>query len=486
LKDLSQILPRKTGFDLIGDPGCRLSGFTMDSRNVRAGDLFVAVKGSVLDGHAYISGAISKGAVAILCEVMSDDQIPGICYIRSDSVMDCLSEMLGIYYDDPCSKITLVGITGTNGKTTVATLCYELFNALGHKSGLISTVENKFADRIIPSTHTTPDMISLYGLLNEMVVAGCTHVFMEVSSHAVDQGRIKGLNYKLAVFTNITQDHLDYHHTFKNYIDAKKKFFDNLSRDSISLVNADDSHASIMVQNSKSIRKTFGVRNMADYKLKILDSDLSGMHLKSGMKEWHSNLAGTFNASNLAAVLGVALELGENEDEVIRLMSGLHSVSGRFDWIRDPDTGKVGVVDYAHTPDAVEKLIRNIQHIRRSGQRIITVIGCGGNRDKSKRPLMGRIAVDLSDQVILTSDNPRDEEPLDIIKDMESGISAGDQVKYLVQPDREQAIKTACLIAKDHDIIVLAGKGHEKYQEVKGVKTPFDDMQKLKTYLFKI
>ncbi len=469
-----------------GDPACRIGGFSMDSRKVSPGDLFVAVRGSQLDGHSFIAGAVSRGVVAVLCETLPEDLVSGICYIQSENVLDCLSEMLGKYYDDPCRNIVLVGITGTNGKTTVATLCYELFNALGHKAGLISTVENRYADQVIPSTHTTPDIISLYGLLHDMVQAGCSHVFMEVSSHAIEQGRIKGLEYKIAVFTNITQDHLDYHLTFKNYIHAKKKFFDGLGKNSVSLVNADDSHAPIMVQNSKSVRRTFGVKNMADYKLKILDSDLTGMHLKFGLKEWHSNLAGTFNASNLAAVLGVALELGENEDEVIRLMSGLRNVSGRFDWIRDSNSGKIGVVDYAHTPDAVEKLIRNIQNIRKPGQRIITVIGCGGNRDKSKRPMMGRIAVELSDQVIFTSDNPRDEDPLNIIMEMEAGIPAQDRIKYLVQPDREQAIKTACLMAQNNDIIVLAGKGHEKYQEVMGVKTPFDDMQKLKTYLFKI
>ncbi|MBK7811264.1 MAG: UDP-N-acetylmuramoyl-L-alanyl-D-glutamate--2,6-diaminopimelate ligase [Saprospiraceae bacterium] len=486
MKDLSQILPNKTTFFLSGNVEKKVTGFSLDSRNVEPGEIFVAKKGTQLDGHKYIPQVIEKGIKVILCEYMPDDLQSDICYIQSNELMNLLADMLRVYYEDPSQNLTLIGVTGTNGKTTVSTLCYELLISLGYKTGLISTVENKYGNVVESSTHTTPDIVSLYRLLNKMVEAGCSHVCMEVSSHAIDQDRILGLQFKVAVFTNITQDHLDYHGTFKNYIDAKKKFFDNLSKDSIAIVNADDKNGLIMVQNSKSTIKTYGVKNIADYKLKILNNAMDGLHLKFQNTEWHSNLAGTFNASNLAAVLSIALELGEEEQEVLEKMSGLHNVSGRFDLIRDDANGRVGIVDYAHTPDAVEKLLLNVSAISKQDQKIITVLGCGGNRDKSKRPMMASVAVRLSDQLILTSDNPRDEDPLQIIEEMESGIDPNDSQKVLVIQDREQAIKTACSIAQKQDIIIVAGKGHEKYQEIKGVKMPFDDYQILKTFLLKL
>lgn len=486
MKDLSQILPRYTNFKVVGDVQQQIVGFNFDSRIVRPGEIFVAKKGSSTDGHRFIPQVLEVGIRVILCEQIPDLNNSEVCIIQTEHLMEALSEMLNAFYENPSDKLQLVGITGTNGKTTVATLCYQLFESLGYKTGLISTVENRMPGKFIPATHTTPDMISLYALLSEMVSKSCAYVFMEVSSHAIDQNRILGLNYRIGVFTNITQDHLDYHGTFLNYIHAKKKFFDGLTKKSTSLVNADDPNASVMLQNTKSERKTFGVRNMADYKLRILQNGFDGLHLKYMQKEWFSGLAGTFNASNLAAVLAIALELGEDLDKVLTAMSALHPVSGRFEWIKNPSSGKIGIIDYAHTPDAVEKILTNIRDLKKTQQRIITVLGCGGNRDKSKRPMMAAIAVKLSDLLILTSDNPRDEDPMDIIHEMQNGIHVTDHAKFIIQLDREQAIKTACVMAGDHDIVLVAGKGHETYQEIKGIKYDFDDLKILKTYLLKI
>ncbi|MBK9270172.1 MAG: UDP-N-acetylmuramoyl-L-alanyl-D-glutamate--2,6-diaminopimelate ligase [Saprospiraceae bacterium] len=480
------MLPDDLNLTIIGDSNKKVSGFNLDSRNVVPGEIFVARKGTVADGHKYIPEVIQKGIRIVLCENLPQEIHPEVCFLQTNHSLPILVTLLKNYYEDPSSQLILVGVTGTNGKTTVTTLLYELFTVLGYKTGLLSTVENKYGNVVMASTHTTPDIVQLYRLLADMVQNGCTHVFMEVSSHAIDQRRIEGLKFRMAVFTNITQDHLDYHHSFKNYIETKKKFFDQLPKGSTSIVNADDKHSPMMVQNTSSKVKYFGVRNIADYKLKVLNNAIEGLHLKYQQTEWHSCLAGTFNASNLAAVLAVALELGESQSEVLMHMSNLKNVSGRFELIREGNKKRIGIVDYAHTPDAVEKLLSNVRDIRQKNQRIITVLGCGGNRDKSKRPLMASVAAKLSDQLILTSDNPRDEDPHQIVEEMESGILLEDQQKYTIVLDREQAIKTACAIGQNEDIIVIAGKGHEKYQEIKGVKIPFDDYQILKTFLLKL
>lgn len=486
MKSLTELITGRTDITVYGNQEILILDIQQDSRLVKSGSLFVAQKGLLSDGHSFIDQAIDKGAVAILCESEPSKKVDGICYVMTRSIKEILPDILNYYFDNPSQKCKLVGITGTNGKTTAATLCYHLFESLGYKSGLISTVTNRIHDKEIPSTHTTPDIISLYKLLNAMIEEQCSHVFMEVSSHAIDQGRIGGLYFTGGVFTNITHDHLDYHNTFSNYINTKKLFFDQLDKTSFALTNIDDIHGEVMLQNTKAIKYTYAIRTLADYKFKIIENSFMGLHLKYNAHEWYSRLIGEFNAYNLLAVLSIALLLGEDEADILEKLSMQKSVAGRFEWIRNEQNGKVGIVDYAHTPDAVEKVLDNILMLRKSEQQIITVIGCGGNRDVTKRPEMAKIAVKKSDKVILTSDNPRDEDPLLIIADMEAGIDESMKSKYLIIEDREQAIKTACMISKQNDIILLAGKGHESYQEIKGKKYPFDDKEKLKTYLFKI
>lgn len=486
MKSLSQILPHSGGFQIVGMLDQKVEGFSSDSREVRSGMVFVARKGLIADGHQFIPAVIERGVKIVFCEALPEEILVDVTYIQSKNVTDVLSQMLNEFYDHPSDQLKLIGVTGTNGKTTTATLCYDLFKSLGYKAGLISTVVNRIHLAEEKATHTTPDIIKLYSLLDKMVKEGCSYVFMEVSSHAIDQNRIAGLNFSGAVFTNLTHDHLDYHKTFDSYLKAKKKFFDGLSKSSFALINSDDKHGQVMVQNCKAKIYTYALMGMADFKLKILGNDLHGLHLKYKQQEWFSRLVGVFNGYNLAAVLGTAILLNEDENHVLPKMSDLKSVEGRFDWMRNEVDGRVGIVDYAHTSDAVEKILLNIQELRKPNQKIITIIGCGGNRDRDKRPEMARIASELSDQLILTSDNLRDEDPEDIIKQMEIGITSENFHKYIVVVDREQAIKTACAFSHEGDIILLAGKGHEKYQEVKGVKTFFDDKEKLRKYLLNI
>ncbi len=483
MKKLADIIRNSNVHQIIGSDQIEISDFCLDSRIVIRGALFVAMKGVSADGHDFIPKAIENGAIGILCEKVPNVQHPQVTYIESRSVISDLSIMLENYFGNASKELSLIGITGTNGKTTTATLLFELFKQLGYKCGLISTVRNIIHDRIIESTHTTPDIISLYKLLSEMRSSGCSYVFMEVSSHAIDQDRIQGLKFKVGVFTNITHDHLDYHLTFKNYIQAKKKFFDHMNSESFALSNVDDPNGNIMLQNTKAKKAFYGIRNMADYKGKILDNNLQGLQMRINGYELHSRLIGEFNAYNLLAVFGVSDVLGMNVEEVLIAMSGLHSVDGRFDWIQNAENAKIGIVDYAHTPDALEKILNTIVKIKSKNQKIITVVGCGGNRDRTKRPEMAEVVTSISDMVIFTSDNPRDESPEEIIKEMENGVKPEFQKKYISLIDREQAIKTACLLSKDSDIILVAGKGHEKYQEIKGIKYPFDDLEKLKTYL---
>lgn len=453
-----------------------VKGICFDSRKVKAGYLFIAVKGTQSDGHEYIAKSISSGAVAVVCEQLPATVSDKVTFVAVKSSGQALGIIASNFYGNPSEKIKLTGVTGTNGKTTVATLLYQLFSALGHPSGLISTVENKIIDQVIPSTHTTPDPIQLNELLKNMTEAGCTHVFMEVSSHAIDQERIAGLKFAGALFTNITHDHLDYHQTFENYIKAKKKYFDDLPGDAFALVNADDKRGMVMIQNTKGTKYTFGLKKMVDFKAKIMTNSIEGLELEIAGKTVWFKLIGDFNAYNLLAVYGAAVLLGEDSEEVLVKLSSLNGAVGRFELVL-PGSKKIAIVDYAHTPDALQNVLETIAQFRSGNEQVITVVGCGGNRDKTKRPLMASIACRLSDKVVLTSDNPRDEDPLAIIKDMQVGVTPTEIRKTIVIADREEAIKTACMLAKEKDIILVAGKGHETYQEIKGVKYPFDDRE---------
>lgn len=445
-----------------------------DSRKVKAGDLFVAVKGTLSDGHGFIHECIQKGAVAIICEVMPTVFNNGVTYIKVSDSAIALGVVAANFYQHPSKKLKLVGVTGTNGKTTVATLLYKLFRELGFKVGLISTVENQINDQIIPSTHTTPDPLALNQLLTEMVNKGCDYCFMEVSSHAIAQHRIAALAFTGGIFTNITHDHLDFHKTFENYIKAKKAFFDGLDKSAFALTNADDKNGLVMLQNTKAHKKTYGIKSLTDFKARIIENQFSGLHLDMDGEEVYFKLVGTFNAANLLAVYGTALLLDQDKTKVLTILSRLNGAEGRFDYLIAPNQ-VIGIVDYAHTPDAIENVLTTIDSIRSKNEQVITIVGCGGDRDKTKRPLMAQTACDWSDKVILTSDNPRSEDPEQIIKEMEAGVSAVNQRKVLSITDRREAIKTACHLAKPGDIILLAGKGHEKYQEIKGVKIDFDD-----------
>ena len=453
-----------------------VKGICFDSRSVRPGFLFIAVRGSQSDGHEYISKAIESGAVAIVCETLPGDMPDKVNFVTVKNSAQALGIIAANFFNNPSEKIKLTGVTGTNGKTTVATLLYQLFGSLGYRPGLISTVENRIVDQVIPSTHTTPDPIQLNELLNRMVEGGCTHVFMEVSSHAIDQERISGLKFVGAIFTNITHDHLDYHKTFENYIKAKKKYFDELSNDSFALVNADDKRGMVMLQNTKATKYSFGLKKMVDFKGKIITNSIEGLELEIASKTVWFKLIGDFNAYNLLAVYGAAVLLGEDSDDVLVKLSALKGAVGRFELVL-PGSKVIAIVDYAHTPDALKNVLETIAQFRSGNEQVITVVGCGGNRDKTKRPLMASIACRLSDKVVLTSDNPRDEDPMAIIKEMQSGVTPSEVRKTLVLADREEAIKTACMMAKEKDIILIAGKGHETYQEIKGVKHPFDDRE---------
>ncbi len=460
----------------VGSADMQIENIQFDSRKVEAGSLFVATKGSAADGHQYIPIAIEKGAVAVVCEELPIDFLPNVTYIKVDNSSDALGKMASAWYGFPSSKMTLVGVTGTNGKTTIATLLYQLFRELGHKSGLLSTVCNYVDDVAVEATHTTPDALALNELLAQMVDAGCEYAFMEVSSHSVDQRRIAGLQFDGGVFTNITRDHIDYHITFENYLKAKKQFFDELSSEAFALTNADDKNGLVMLQNSKAKKYTYSLRSMADFKTRILEHGFEGMLLDMNDREVNVSFIGKFNASNLSAVFGAAVLLGQDEIEVLRIISSLHSVSGRFETLHSP-AGYTAIVDYAHTPDALTNVIDTINQILQGNGRLITVVGCGGNRDKGKRPMMAREAVNGSWKAILTSDNPRFEEPQDILNDMLAGLDVVDKAKSLTIVDRREAIRTACALAQPGDVVLVAGKGHEDYQIIQGVKHHFDDKE---------
>ena len=476
---LNELLKAIQPVEVAGDSNIEITGVNIDSRLVEAGQLFMAMRGTQADGHAYIPAAIAKGAIAILCEDMPEEPVAGITYVRVKDSEDAVGKIATTFYGDPTSKLELVGVTGTNGKTTIATLLYNTFRYFGYKVGLISTVCNYIDDEPIPTEHTTPDPITLNCLLGRMADEGCKYVFMEVSSHSIAQKRISGLKFAGGIFTNLTRDHLDYHKTVENYLKAKKKFFDDLPAGTFALTNADDKSGLVMLQNTKAKKLTYSLRTLADFKGKILESHFEGTDLIINGREVMVHFVGRFNAYNLLAVYGAAVSLGKDPEEVLIVLSTLRSVSGRFETIQSP-LGYTAIVDYAHTPDALTNVLNGIHEVLDGKGRIITVVGAGGNRDKGKRPLMAKEAAKLSDQVILTSDNPRFEEPDDIINDMVAGLTKMDMERALCITDRTQAIKTATMLAKKGDVILVAGKGHEDYQEIKGVKHHFDDREKLR------
>lgn len=482
MKLLKDILYKVGLIEVIGSTNEPITSISFDSRKIEKNSLFIAVKGTLSDGHKYIDETIAKGAVAVLCEELPDTINDKITYIKVNNTSIALGIVASNFYDNPSENITLVGVTGTNGKTTTVTLLFNLFRKLGYNVGLMSTVTNQINDTPIPSTHTTPDAIQLNELLREMLNNGCTHCFMEVSSHAVMQNRIAGIHFTGAVFTNITHDHLDYHKTFHEYIKAKKRFFDMLGSTAFALTNKDDANGEIMLQNTKATKKTYSLHAMSDYRCKVVENQFSGLLLNIDKTEVWSKLIGNFNAYNLLAVYATAVLLKEDKTNVLTTLSTLSSVEGRFQYVTT-EKGIIGIVDYAHTPDALMNVLKTINDIRTGNEQVITVVGCGGDRDAAKRPIMAKIACDLSNKVILTSDNPRSEEPDTIIKQMEKGVDAVNHKKTLLITNRAEAIKTACSIANAGDIVLIAGKGHEKYQEVKGVKHPFDDMLVLKENL---
>jgi UDP-N-acetylmuramoyl-L-alanyl-D-glutamate--2,6-diaminopimelate ligase len=478
MRYLSKILDGITFTELQGSADVEITSITADSRQVKPGTLFVAVKGTQVDGHVYIEQAIKDGAAAIVCEDLPGHTAGEVAFLMVSNSAAALGILASNYYDKPSAKLKLVGVTGTNGKTTVATLLYQLFTDLGYKCGLISTVENKINRKIIPSTHTTPDPVALNGLLNDMVNAGCDYAFMEVSSHAVAQYRIEGLQFSGGIFTNLTHDHLDYHKTFENYLKAKKAFFDALPKTAFALTNIDDRNGNVMLQNTKAHKKSYALKSMADFKVKVLEDQFTGLLLNIDGEEVWFKMVGMFNAYNLLAVYGAAMLLDQDKAKTLTSLSKLSGAEGRFDYVISPNR-IIGIVDYAHTPDAVQNVLSTIKDIRKGTEKVITIIGCGGDRDKTKRPIMAKVACDWSDKVILTSDNPRSEDPTQIIKDMEAGVDASNQRKTISIVDRREAIKTAVHLAQPGDIILLAGKGHEKYQDVKGVKSHFDDKEEL-------
>jgi len=462
--------------ELVGNTNREVSGLAFDSRKVAKDSIFFAIKGTLSDGHAFIATTIAAGASVIICEDLPTDRLEDVTYIQVADSSSALGIMASSYYGNPSSKIQLVGITGTNGKTTIATLLFKLFVELGYKVGLISTVQNQINNEIIPATHTTPNPLALNELLNRMVLEGCGYCFMEVSSHAVVQHRIAGITFAGGVFSNITHDHLDFHGTFDNYIKAKRGFFDALPKGAFALTNADDKNGMVMLQNSKASKKTYALKQLADYKATVVENSFNGLHLDVDGVEVFFKLVGSFNAYNLLAAYGTALLLDQDQLAVLTTLSRLDGAEGRFEYVTSTN-GVIGIVDYAHTPDAVQNVLSTIQNIRKGTELVITVIGCGGDRDKTKRPIMAQVACDWSDKVILTSDNPRTEDPQAIIYEMEQGVSPTNKRKTLSITDRREAIKTACHLANPGDIILIAGKGHEKYQEVNGVRHHFDDKE---------
>jgi len=462
--------------ELVGITNREVSALTFDSRQVVKDSVFFAIKGSLSDGHAYINQTVDAGAAVVICEEMPQPFEDHVTYIQVEDSHVALGKMAANFYGHPSSKLKLIGITGTNGKTTIATLLFKLFRELGYQVGLISTVQNQINEEVIPATHTTPNPIALNELLNRMVDTGCDFCFMEVSSHAVAQHRIEGLDFAGGVFSNLTHDHLDFHKTFDNYLKAKKAFFDVLPRTAFALVNTDDKNGQVMLQNTKALKKTYALKQLADFKAKIIENRFSGLNLEIDHVDVFFKLVGSFNAYNLLAVYGTAMLLGEDKFNVLTLLSNLTGAEGRFDYVSNKQQ-IIGIVDYAHTPDAVQNVLSTIQDIRKGTEQVITIIGCGGDRDKTKRPIMAQVACDWSDKVILTSDNPRTENPQTIVEEMEMGVSPTNRRKTLTIVDRKEAIKTACHLAKPGDIILLAGKGHEKYQEINGVRYHFDDKE---------
>ncbi len=458
----------------IGSQDLEITGFQIDSRKVKQNEIFVAVKGSTSDGHEYIDDAIYLGAKVIICEELPEI-LPGITYYQLNNVRHSVGKLANHFYGNERGLSKIIGVTGTNGKSTVVTLLYQLFSKLGYKVGLLSTVENRIGEQILNATHTTPDVISLARLIAEMRNSGCDYIFMEVSSHGLDQDRVAGVPFDGALFTNITHDHLDYHGTMLAYINAKKKFFDHLHPEAFALVNVDDKNGGVMLQNCSAKLKKYALRSMADYRVRILQDSILGLHLRINDKEVFCKLSGEFNAYNITAAFGTAEILGEDINEVLKVLSNLPGAEGRMEKVIVKGSRKVGIVDYAHTPDALENVLRTLKNTIEKTQNIITVIGCGGDRDKTKRPLMAVIAAKLSSKVILTSDNPRSEDPEDILNDMENGLTKEQKQKSVRITDRKSAIKTAVMMAQEGDIILVAGKGHEKYQEIKGEKFPFED-----------
>jgi UDP-N-acetylmuramoyl-L-alanyl-D-glutamate--2,6-diaminopimelate ligase len=456
-----------------------VNSIAIDSRLAKPGSCFIALKGTKSDGQAYIDAAIEKGATAIICESIPANATDGITYIEVENTAKAAGYISHNFFGEPSTRVKLVGVTGTNGKTTIATLLWKLFSGLGHTCGLISTVQNQVGDKVLEATHTTPDAVSINALLKQMVEAGCTHVFMECSSHAIHQYRIAGLQFAGALFTNITHDHLDYHKTFDEYIRVKKSWFDELPASAFAISNADDKRGAVMLQNCQAKKQFYSLKTMADFKGKILDNSLEGLHMTINDKEVYFRLIGEFNAYNLLAVYGAAVCLGEDKDKVLQVLSSLDGAEGRFDYRISKQDKITGIVDYAHTPDALLNVLATIKKLRRGHEKIITVVGCGGDRDKTKRPVMAEVACEYSDKVILTSDNPRSEDPLEILKDMEAGLTVTTKKKAISIADRKEAIKTAVSLADKDDIILVAGKGHEKYQDIKGVKYDFDDKQVL-------
>ena len=476
LKELLKDIPV---IAIVGSEDVEITDVNIDSRRIKDGHLFIAMKGTQVDGHKFVPKAIELGAKAVMCEDMPEEKAEGVTYVQVESTEDVVGKVATTFHGNPSTKLKLVGVTGTNGKTTIATLLYNMFTKMGHKCGLLSTVCNYIIDEAIPADHTTPDPIELNRLLDRMVQAGCEYAFMECSSHAIAQKRIGGLTFAGGIFTNLTRDHLDYHKTFENYRNAKKAFFDSLPKTAFAITNADDKNGMVMVQNTKATVKTYSIRTVADFKARIIECHFEGMYLEMDGHEVGVQFIGKFNVSNLLAVYAAAVMLGKAPEDVLVVMSTLHSVSGRLEPIHSPE-GYTAVVDYAHTPDALENVLNAIHEVLDGKGHVITVCGAGGNRDKGKRPLMAQEAVKQSDKVIITSDNPRFEEPQDIINDMLAGLNAQQMKKVISIVDRREAIRTACMMAQKGDVILIAGKGHENYQEIKGVKHHFDDHEVVK------
>lgn len=479
---LSDILYKVSIRAITGSTDVEVNDIQIDSRKIKPGAAFIAVKGAAADGHQFIDNAIENGAAVIVHQESTENKKEGVVYVQVENSAAAAAYMANNFFGRPSEKVKLVGITGTNGKTTIATLLYKLFTRLGYKCGLLSTVENHIGEKVVPATHTTPDAISLNELLSQMVSAGCSHVFMETSSHAIHQHRVTGLQYAGGIFSNITHDHLDYHQTFDEYIRVKKAFFDSLSSSAFAISNADDKRGTVMLQNTNAKKYYYSLKTVAEFKGKILDNSLSGLMMTVNDIEVHFRLIGEFNAYNLLAVYGAAVCLGEDKQEVLTALSVLTGAEGRFDYVVSAKEKVIAIVDYAHTPDALLNVLATIKKLKKGFEQVITVVGCGGDRDRTKRPVMAEAACEYSDKAIFTSDNPRSEDPVQIIKDMEEGLSAAARRKYISIVDRKEAIKTAISLAKPEDIILIAGKGHEKYQEIKGVRNHFDDKEVVKEF----